>query len=205
MTNGAASSSPEAIKQAKAVLRQAILARRDAADTASRSRHSQTITQKLCALPAYRAAGVVAAYASFGSELDTSAFLARILADGKQLLLPRINRAQRALELRHVIDLDADLVAGVWGIREPAERCPILSTTAVGFMLVPGVAFTAAGARLGYGGGFYDRLLASFDRRIARVAAAFQLQMVDQLPEGPHDERINMVVTENQAPTAITT
>lgn len=204
MTSGAASSA-EAIKQAKAALRQEVLARRDAADTASRSRHSQTITQKLCASPAYRAADVIAAYASFGSELDTSAFLARILADGKQLLLPRINREQRALELRHVIDLGADLVSGVWGIREPAEHCPILSPAKVGFMLVPGVAFTAGGARLGYGGGFYDRLLASFDRRIARVAAAFQLQMVDQLPEGPRDERVNMVVTENQAVSAITT
>ncbi|HEX9452641.1 MAG TPA: 5-formyltetrahydrofolate cyclo-ligase [Burkholderiales bacterium] len=195
MTSGAASPS-EATRQAKAALRQAILARRDAADVATRSRNSQTITQKLCALPEYRAADVVAAYASFGSELDTSEFLVRILADGKQLVLPRINRAQRVLELRQVDDLDADLVAGVWGIREPAERCAILSPSAVEFMLVPGVAFTASGARLGYGGGFYDRLLASFDRRVARIAAAFDLQMVDQLPEGPRDQRVDRVITE---------
>ena len=123
-------------------------------------------------------------------------FFARILTDGKQLLLPRINRAQRALELRHVVDLGADLVSGVWGIREPAERCPIMSLTKVEFMLVPGVAFTASGARLGYGGGYYDRLLASLDRRITRIAAAFQLQMVDQLPEGPHDQRVDRIVTE---------
>jgi len=195
VTSGAASPS-EATRQAKAALRQAILARRDAADVATRSRNSQTITQKLSALPEYRAADIVAAYASFGSELDTSEFLVGILADGKQLVLPRINRAQRILELRQVNDLDADLVAGVWGIREPAERCPILSPAVVGFMLVPGVAFTASGARLGYGGGFYDRLLASFDRRVARIAAAFELQMVDQLPEGPHDQRVDRVITE---------
>jgi 5,10-methenyltetrahydrofolate synthetase len=195
MTRGAASS-PEAIKQAKAELRQAILARRDAADASRRSRDSQTIMQKLCALPAYRAANVVAAYASFGSEIDTSGFLARILADGKQLVLPRINRAQRALELRHVADLRADLVSGVWGIREPAERCPLQSLAKVEFMLVPGVAFAPSGARLGYGGGFYDRLLASLDRRVPRIAAAFQLQMMDQLPEGPHDERVDIVVTQ---------
>ncbi len=195
MANGAASS-PEAIKQAKAALRQAILARRDAADVASRSRDSQTITQKLCALPAYRVANVVAAYTSFGSELDTSDFLARVLRDGKQLFLPRINRAQRALELRHVIDLGADLLSGVWGIREPTEHCPIMSVTKIEFMLVPGVAFTASGARLGYGGGFYDRLLASLDPRVVRIAAAFELQMVDHLPEEPHDQRVDQVVTE---------
>jgi 5-formyltetrahydrofolate cyclo-ligase len=195
MTCGAASS-PEALKQAKAALRQTVLVRRDAVDVASRIRNSQTITPKLVALPAYRAANVVAAYASFGSEFDTSEFLARLLRDGKQLLLPRINHAQRTLELRHVIDPGVDLVSGVWGIREPAERCPIISVSKVEFMLVPGVAYTASGARLGYGGGFYDRLLASLDRRVVRIAAAFATQMVDQLPEGPHDQRVDRVVTE---------
>lgn len=194
MTSSAAFS-PEAIKQAKAALRKAVLERRDATDAPSRSRDSHTITQKLRALPAYRAARIVAAYASFGSEFDTSEFLATVLADGKQLVLPRINRAERALELRHVVDMGADLEPGIWGIREPAQRCPILPPAKVEFMLVPGVAFTAQGARLGYGGGFYDRLLLSLGRRAARVAAAFQLQVVDQLPEGPHDQRVDAIVT----------
>ena len=195
MTGGAAVP-PEAIKQAKAELRAAIIARRDAANVASRIRHSQTITQKLCALPEYRAAGVVAAYASFGSELDTAEFLARILADGKVLLLPRINRAQGALELRQVKYPGADLVTGVWGIREPAEHCRIVPALTVEFMLLPGVAFTAGGARLGYGGGFYDRLLTSLDQRAVRIAAAFDLQMVEHIPEGPHDQRVGRVITE---------
>ncbi len=195
MTSSAAFS-PEAIKQAKAALRKAVLERRDAADAASRIRDSHTITQKLSALPAYRTAHVVAAYASFGSEFDTSEFLATVLADGKQLVLPRINRAERALELRHVVDMGADLVSGIWGIREPAQRCPILPPAKVEFMLVPGVAFTANGARLGYGGGFYDRLLLSLGRGTARVAAAFKLQMVDQLPEDPHDQRVDAIVTQ---------
>ena len=191
-----AASAPAALKQAKAALRQSILARRDAFDVASQNSSSQTITHKLLALPAYRAGNIVAAYASFGSEFDTSAFLASVLRDGKQLLLPRINRVQRALELRQVIDPGADLVAGVWGIREPAEHCPIKPVTTVGFMLVPGVAFTASGARLGYGGGFYDRLLASVDHRVVRIAAAFDLQVVDHIPEGPLDQRVDRVVTE---------
>lgn len=195
MTSGAALS-PEALKHAKAALRQTVLARRDAVDLASRSGRSQTITQKLSVFPAYRTARVVAAYASFGSELDTSGFLAGVLTDGKQLLLPRINRAQRALELRHVTDLGADLVPGIWGIREPAERCPIVSISKVEFILVPGVAFSAGGARLGYGGGFYDRLLASLDQRVARIAAAFDLQVLDHIPEGPNDQRVDQVITE---------
>jgi 5-formyltetrahydrofolate cyclo-ligase len=196
MTGSAAPSPPESLRQAKATLRQTILARREAADAAVRARHSRHIVRKLHACPEYRAAGFVAAYASFGTELDTAEFLAHALADGKQLLLPRINRAQRALELRHVTDLGADLVSGVWGIREPAERCPIVSARRVDFMLVPGVAFTRGGARLGYGGGFYDRLLATLAPHAARIAGAFELQLVGHLPEGPQDQRVGQVITE---------
>lgn len=195
MTTGRAEAS-EDIVQAKAVLRSQILARRDATDVETRGQYSSTITAKLLALPAYRAAGVVAAYASFGSEFDTSQFLTAALTEGKQLVLPRINRALRALELRQVIDLNGDLMAGVWGIPEPAPRCTMVDPKKMDFMLVPGVAFSPSGARLGYGGGFYDRLLASLDSQTVRIAAAFQLQMVAQLPEAPHDQRVHAVITE---------
>jgi 5-formyltetrahydrofolate cyclo-ligase len=195
MSDGRAEAA-EAIALAKATLRTTILTRRDATEGALRARHSSTITAKLLALPAYRAADIVAAYASFGSEFDTSEFLAAALAAGKKLVLPTINRALRALELRQVSDLKADLVAGVWGIREPAVRCTMVDPIKLDFMLVPGVAFSPSGARLGYGGGFYDRLLASLDPGTTRIAAAFHLQIVEQLPEAPHDQRINAVVTE---------
>jgi 5-formyltetrahydrofolate cyclo-ligase len=195
MTEGAASK-PDSILQEKAALRKATLARRDALDAAIRARNSQTITQCILALPAYTEAKVVAAYASFGSEYDTSTFLACILADGKQLLLPRMDRASHTLELREVTDLEKDLVAGVWGIREPAPSRPVRSLATIDFLLVPGVAFTAAGARLGYGGGYYDRLMGSLDARVPRIAAAFDLQMVSALPESSHDQRVQAVITE---------
>jgi 5-formyltetrahydrofolate cyclo-ligase len=59
---------------------------------------------------------------------------------------------------------------------------------------VPGVAFTAAGERLGYGGGFYDRLLAGLSAQTPRVAAAFDLQVVDSIPTGPGDQRVHLIV-----------
>lgn len=188
---------PEALKQEKAALRKAILARRGAVDADVRGRHSQAITQSICALPEYRNARIVAAYASFGSEFDTSAFLADVLAAGKQLLLPRVNFVFHALELRHVVDPDADLVAGIWGIREPALHCPVISPIAVEFILVPGVAFTASGARLGYGGGYYDGLLNELTPGAPRIAAAFSVQMVERIPEGPRDRRVDRIFTEN--------
>lgn len=195
MNEGAAPRS-DLILQEKAALRKATLARRDALDAAIRTRDSEAITQRLLARPAYAEAKIVAAYASFGSEYDTSKFLARVLADGKQLLLPRMDRASHTLEMRHVTDLENDLVAGVWGIREPAPSRPVRSLATIDLLLVPGVAFTAAGARLGYGGGYYDRLMGSLEARVPRIAAAFDLQMVNALPESPHDQRVHAVITE---------
>lgn len=195
----------QGLQESKAALRETILARRDAADEASRRESARIVTRRLAAMPAYRSAKLIAAYASFGSELDTAEFLAMALADGRQLLLPRINRARRILELRAVNNLDADLVTGVWGIREPSERCPVMPLDHIDFMLVPGVAFTAQGARLGYGGGFYDRLLALLDRRVVRVAAAFDLQLVDHLPEASHDQRVDQIMTRTQELHCVTT
>lgn len=184
------------LREEKKALREKILQARDRLDPSARRAYSRIISEKLLALPGYRAAGLVSAYASIGSEFDTSDLIAAILGSGKRLLLPRINRAARALELRQVEDPAADLVPGVWGIREPSERCPLVPAAEVEFILVPGVAFTAAGARLGYGGGFYDRLLPGLQAHVLRVAAAFALQVVDALPTGPQDQRVHRVVTE---------
>ena len=192
------SESEEALRSAKKALRASVITRRDALDAETRRRDSQAITAKLLALPEYRAAGVVCGYASFGSEFDSAAFCSDVIAAGKRLLLPRVNRAARMLELREVKNLGGDLVAGVWGIREPADGCPIVPSSSVEFLLVPGVAFTATGERLGYGGGFYDRLLSGLGSSIPRVAAAFSIQIVDDLPVAPRDQRVHRVVTEGR-------
>ena len=188
----------ETLRSSKKALRASVIAQRDALDAETRRRASQIITAKLRALATYRAAGVVCAYASFGSEFESAPFCSEVIAAGKRLLLPRINRAARTLELCEVRNLDGDLVAGVWGIREPAERCPIVLPSAVEFLLVPGVAFTATGERLGYGGGYYDRLLSGLNAKAPRVAAAFSVQIVDDLPVGPRDQRVHRVVTEGE-------
>src|SRR5262245_18658291 len=97
------------------------------------------------------------AYVTFGAEFETGAFIGDLQARGKQLILPRVDRASRSLKLYKVRDLDAELAPGVWGIREPrGDLCPEAALDEVDFVLVPGVAFTVRCERLGYGGGFYD-------------------------------------------------
>lgn len=182
----------------KAALRRSILARRDALPAAQRSELSARITNHVLALSVFSSAQTVLAYLSFGSEYDTAELVHATLALGKRLLLPRVDRANRRLELFQVTDPDTQTIAGTWGIREPdLERCAAVPRESAALVLIPGVAFTLQGARLGYGGGFYDRLLARWPDRPPVIAPAFGLQLVETLPTSPTDATIDAVVTED--------
>jgi 5-formyltetrahydrofolate cyclo-ligase len=178
-------------------LRRRILARRDALDEPTRRRLSERLFERLGSRPELHEARVVLGYASFGSEPVTAPFLRDVLASGRVLVLPRIDRAARRLALHRVRDLAAELQPGVWGIAEPdPERCAPAGLETIQFALVPGVAFDVRGGRIGYGGGYYDRLLGGWPAPPPLVAAAFGVQVVPAVPIGPHDRRVDRVVTE---------
>ena len=190
---------PTAISSSlKADLRKQVLARRDAVPAMQRRALSERIIPQLLALEAYRGARCVMAYASFGSEFETAGFVTEVLAQGKTLVLPRIERGDRTLHLHAVADPASQLAPGVWGIPQPrAGLCPPIPASQLDFVLVPGVAFTRRCERLGYGGGFYDGFIRSLGRRPPLVAAAFALQVVPALPVSETDQRVDLVVTED--------
>ena len=178
-------------------MRLSVLAARDALPLRWRQTASQRITRRLAEVSEWTTASTVLAYASLGSEFDSTAVLASVLASGRRLVLPRVRRTPWSLSLHVVTVLDQDLVASAWGIREPdPDRCPVLDLRDVDCVLVPGVAFDARGGRLGYGGGFYDRLLAGAGG-VSLIAAAFSLQLVPSVPMAAHDRRVPIIVTES--------
>lgn len=184
----------------KQSIRKTILAQREQLTADARAAHSAAITKRLLQLPEYRQAGAVLGYMNFGAEFASELWVARVLADGKRLALPKVNRHTNHLDLYWVGDLENQLAAGLWGIREPVvERCERLDNpNGVEFALLPGVAFTRDGARLGYGGGFYDKLLASMMQRPVLVAAAFALQVVERLPQEATDVKVEWIITEQE-------
>ena len=149
-------------------------------------------------MPVYQRSGVVLAYMNFGTEFDSRSWVMQVLADGKRLVLPKVNRDTGQLDLYRVHDLESQLAAGLWGIAEPVpERCErLIDLNEVEFALLPGVAFARDGARLGYGGGYYDKLLARMTHSPALVAAAFALQVVQDVPQEATDVRVEWLVTE---------
>ena len=187
----------QAVKQS---LRKYILALREQLSPAIHSAHSATITKHLLQLPEYQQANTILGYMNFGAEFTSELWIQQVLADGKKLALPRVNRHANHLDLYWVDDLENQLAAGLWGIREPiVERCKRLATlNEVEFALLPGVAFTQGGARLGYGGGFYDKLLDKIEHHPVLVAAAFGLQVVKDIPQEITDVKVEWVVTEQE-------
>jgi 5-formyltetrahydrofolate cyclo-ligase len=100
------------------------------------------------------------------------------------------------LDLHELREAANDVSPGYRGIPEPRAECPKVELTAVDWVLVPGVAFDAQGRRMGYGGGYYDRLLPILPPSALRVAGAFEMQIVDRVPTAPHDLALDTIVTE---------
>ena len=195
---------PQAMKQ---TLRQSIIAARQNLAASDRASFSLAITAKLGVLPAYQSASTVLGYMSFGAEFMSEAWVQQALADGKQVWLPKVNDSSKQLDLYWVRDLQQDVAPGKWGIPEPViERCEkVAALDKLDFILLPGVAFGRDGSRLGYGGGFYDKLLERMDnvnrsvnKRTTLAAATFSMQLVEGIPQETTDRKVEWLFTENE-------
>lgn len=184
----------------KAALRSEMIARRDALPEEERARIAAAFTGILVALPEYAAARTVLATMAIGTEWSTAAFIERVLADGKSLVLPRVTPPPRHLALHRVADLKRDLVAGVWDIPEPdPARCEPVAFDAIDFALVPALAVDRRGFRLGYGAGYFDGVLTGRKARPLCVTALPAAFIVERLPDEAHDVPVDVVIDERGA------
>lgn len=183
----------------KARIRRDVLARRDALSPQQRTVASATIRDVLAGLDVVVRARTLLGFASFGSEVALDPFLHDGIERGVGVFLPWIERfSPPDLQVSRITDLQRDVVPARLGIREPdpARRRPA-RVDRLDVVIAPGVAFDRSGRRLGYGAGFYDRLLTRLRPGTPVVAVAFATQVVDALPEEPHDLRVAAVVTEH--------
>jgi 5-formyltetrahydrofolate cyclo-ligase len=187
-----------ALRDAKQKLRRQMLARRDALHADARDAQGAAIVARLAALPSFAAARTVLLTLAFRSEWDTLPLVARALADGKRVVVPKVDAAARMLVLHAIADPVGDVGPGHHGIPEPMPQCPVVDPAAIDWVLVPGITFDRSGQRLGYGGGYYDRLLPLLSRRAPRIAGAYDLQIVDRVPTGPRDVTVDAIVTPSE-------
>lgn len=155
---------------------------------------SLQIQSRLLGSSLYAEAGCLALYSAVHNEVQTEQIARRAIADGKRLLYPRV--AGSLLEFAEV-QSPADLRVGAFGILEPATAARA-SHAGIDVLVVPGIAFDQAGHRLGYGRGFYDRVLASCGRHTLCVGLAYDFQVLEKLPVEPHDRALAAVMTETR-------
>jgi len=178
----------------KPSLRAAAMLRRDT--LGDRGRRSAAICASVVAFPSYIAARAIHCYLPMRSEVDTRPLIADALARGKRVAVPVV--VPKAAELAHawLASLAADALApGTFGTFNPRDLRP----AAPGdwdLAIVPLLAFDRRGYRLGYGKGYYDRLLAASP--ITTIGVAFAAQEVERLPAEAHDIALDWVITERE-------
>jgi len=136
----------------------------------------------------------VSGYRALAEEADPSELLAVLRARGCEICYPRVHMKAHPLWF-HVPVLQEAWRPGAFGIPEPRPDWPRAFPS---LLLVPLLAFDAAGYRLGYGGGYYDRTLAQFraERAVTAIGIAFAGQEVPSVPHDSSDEQLDMIVTE---------
>lgn len=187
-------------QETKARIRHETLERRDKLAPDQRAAASAAIRARLAALGAVRRARTLLGFAALPAEVQLDPLLIDAIERGTGVFLPYIERfSPPDLQIARVTDLDRDLVPARMGIREPdpARRRPA-RVDRLDLVIAPGVAFDPAGRRLGHGAGFYDRLLSRLRPGTPVIAVAFDTQVVDDLPEEPHDMRVDAIVTESR-------
>ena len=179
----------------KAKLRQQVRAWRDDLSAHDQEVLTEEVEARLVQLPVFNEAKTVLTYARFGSEAGTTGIVARILMSGRRLVLPRVEGDQLALCV--ITNPVMDLTPGKWGIPEPVAGLPTVKTSEIDLFLLPGLAFDEHGGRLGYGRGFFDRVLADAGGG-TKIGLAFEGQMVDKVPVTKTDVPMDMIVTSDR-------
>lgn len=153
-----------------------------------RALEEELVNAAILGTPEWQEAQTVLLYKHKGAEFSVNSLGNAAFRDGKQVAFPRVEGNRLVL---HRIDAWTGLMPGAFGIDEPSEGAPVVSPDTVDVAVVPGLAWAADGARLGQGGGFYDRLLP--DVGGTSMGVGFDVQVVEEVPVEAHDVPVQQV------------
>lgn len=155
-----------------------------------RERASEAVFRQVERHPRFRQAAVVAAFCALPDEPATKAVLRRWVEQGKRVAVPCVEGDT----MRFFYYDPGCMVRGAFGIEEPSEEAELCPPQEIDLMIVPGVAFTTSGDRMGRGRGYYDKYLSQSDFRGYAIGVGYAHQLLDLLPTEEHDVRLDEVV-----------
>lgn len=153
---------------------------------------SQIIQKTLLARDEWKKANTICLYISLPEEVDTRS----LLSEKKSFVVPRVWGSELRL---HKIRSLKDVEPGSFGILEPKKSSLSVDKSDVDLFVVPGIAFDRKGYRLGWGKGYYDRLLAGV--KATKIGLAYNFQIIPRLPHKKYDIPMDIVITENETIT----
>lgn len=175
----------------KDALRKLFLEKRDNTSFDLMKIASSQIQKKLKRIRVFKDAQKIGAYFPIGSEIQTQDIIQEVLASGKEMFLPKV--IGKEMEFRKISDFSS-LEKGSFEIMEPRKECPIENNLDV--IIVPIVAISPSGVRLGYGHGYYDRFLSK--NKTSTIALTLEKQIVKNIPKTEYDVLIDWIVTEDR-------
>lgn len=178
--------------ETKKQIRTSILSKRRALSKEEWTLKSQKIQQRLFAHPWFQEAEHIYCYVDYNKEVGTKEIIQRAWAEKKRVWVPRVHG--HTMDFYQIETFD-DLEPGAYGILEPVTQK--VAEAKEGLMIQPGVGFDQKCHRLGYGGGFYDRYLEEHPN-LRKIALAFELQIVENIPTEETDICPDCIMTEVQ-------
>lgn len=154
------------------------------------------VGKKICASPEFKNAEVVFAFMPMEDEVNIGGVILEAFMSGKKIAVPKIKDENGGMKF-HWISASEDMSQGPFGIYEPASMIPINMECVPpnSLILVPGLAFTKDGKRLGRGKGFYDRFLAEYKDRFFKMGICFDFQIMDDIPVDENDVFVDKVIS----------
>ncbi len=187
----------EALFQQKATIRKEILEKRKSQDPEIRAAQSRSIIRTLLSHKEFQKADKILIYLSKDGEVSTDDLLGRAFELGKRVCVPVVDRGSDELRVSELPGPDISFRLGAFGVREPAEQdLNFLPPDQIDLVVAPGLAFDRRGGRIGYGKGYYDRLLSRLGSHVPRIALAFDFQVLDTVPQDETDIQIDAIITE---------
>ena len=161
--------------------------------------NSKKIAENLINLNIYQSSTSIMLYIATQDEVQTKEIIEYAQRDKKRIFIPLIIRRDNALLPSLVIDFEKELIPRILGIYQPRkEFYRIYPPAVLDLIIIPGVAFTIQGHRLGRGGGYYDRFLSQLESKTLSIALSFEMQILNRIPIDVQDMPVDYIITEER-------
>ena len=191
---------PELVARAKSMIREEMIWARGRLNDFDRIEKSRQIASRLFELEVFRKSKAIFFFLSLPEEVQTEDMIREAFRLNKEVFVPLVDKEEGRLQVVRIPHLEIEFVRGEYGVQEPASQWrEISSPDQLDLVVAPGLAFDTSGGRIGYGGGYYDRLLRQVPAEAVQIGVGFDFQVLDSIPRMGFDVPVQFVITETQS------